>query len=148
MNKLLALLKTKKEMTFQQLKEALGVSDPTLAEYIKTLENQKRIENFLKSPDRRHRWYKIKLESAEEVDAQIGRYEAIKFIEGIQNPLYIYKPSPNGQKAIAAFAQADPSLRKPLDMIASAGLRFLTAPLRPGQKIAVVLMAEGRKKEK
>lgn len=95
LNKLLSLLEQHQELRFRDLKVQIGVSDPTLAEYVKNLENQNKIEAFFKPEDRRNKWYKIKHENREKVEAQIRKYEAIKSIE--ETPLEILKPKAQGK---------------------------------------------------
>ena len=99
--KLLSLLREHEQLTFGDLKNKLSVSEPTLTEYIKDLEEENWIEPFFKPEDRRQRWYRIKVESKEKVDSQLGKYEAIKFIEGIPNPIYIHREK--GKRAIGIF---------------------------------------------
>ena len=147
LNKLLLLLKQHEELTNRDLKEKMGVSDPTLAEYIKTLEKKGRIEHFFKTHDRRKRWYRIKPENRQKVEAQLGKYEAIRFIGSISNPVYTFVEKDG--KAIAAF-MSDPgaaSLRnvakRAMDAIVSANLKFpnlLKLSPAENQKMAVIIM--------
>lgn len=81
LNKLLAILAEMGELDFGRLRGKMEVSEPTLAEYIKILENQKKIECFFKPEDRRHKWYKIKPENREKVSHQITKYDLMDFIE-------------------------------------------------------------------
>jgi len=147
LNKLLSLLKQHEELTFKGLKEKMGVSEPTLTGYIKTLEGQKKIEPFFKPQDRRQRWYRIKPENRQKVEAQLLKYEAIRFIEGIPNPIYVFEEKDG--KAIAAF-MSDPGVatlrgfaKRAVQGIVSANLNFPNfLKLSPveNQKIAVVIM--------
>jgi hypothetical protein len=147
LDKLLKLLKEKKELTFKDLKNGLQVSDPTLTEYVKLLEKQNKIEHFDKPRDRRSQWYRIKPEKESIVHSQIGKYEALSFIKSIHNPIYSYRTSEQG-KSVAIFCGALDTVNrqtqeKALDRIVRAWpVAWVKLPRVPGQKIAVVIMAE------
>ena len=81
LNELLSFLTKEKEATFSKINERITVSQPTLAEYLKELEKEKKIEHFDKPEDRRNTWYRIKEQNRKIVEGQIGRSEGIKFIE-------------------------------------------------------------------
>jgi len=148
LNRLLSSLKQHDELSFGDLKEKVRVSEPTLTEYIKALEKQGRIEHFFKARDRRKRWYRIKPENRQKVEAQLLKYEAIKFIESIHNPVYVFRQKDG--KAIAAF-MSDPGnvalrdvAKKAMQNQVSAALNFpnlLKFSPAENQKIAVVIMA-------
>ena len=151
LNILLSLLKEHKEQTFKSLSEGLKVSNPTLTEYIKLLEEQGKIERFNKAGDRRNQWYRIKPESEEQVTKQLGKYEAIHFIEQIQNPIYNYKAEKGIAGAIFLSEPSDQKDRKmyediPKTVLNIPGLlktiKFATRTLKSGTKMAVVLMIE------
>jgi hypothetical protein len=122
----------------------LEVSDPTLADYIKTQEGDRKIEMFLKQGDRRNKWYRIKPEHEEQVKTQLGMRKAITFIESINNPLYAYKPEKG--RAVVAFmtgtgdSTIDNAARTVLNMQASFALKKLKLPNIANQKIALILM--------
>ena len=148
MDKLLLLLKEKKELTFKKLKEGLGVSDPTLTEYVKLLEQQKKIEHFDKPTDRRSQWYRIKEGKENEVKSQVGKYEAINFLRSIQNPVYHYRP---GKKIeLAAFSAVPASVnRKEYQKMVESVVDNIPVWLLRGlpkleQKMAVVIMVNGK----
>lgn len=146
-NKLLNLLKQYGKLNSSSLEEKLGVSSPTLSSYLKELEENGDIEHFFKPKDRRERWYRIKFESREKVEAQLQKYEAIKFIEGMSNPLYTFEQDKSGNKAIAAFiSRIDPKSDKLGEKIASQIAKqcvgFLKTPLL-NRKMAVVIMVKG-----
>jgi len=151
LEKLLILLKQHGELIFKSLKEKMEVSEPTLAEYIKILEQEKRIEHFFKSKDRRERWYRIRPESAKKVDAQLGKGVAVRFIEGIPNPVFYYSP---GKISIAAFEsvpatmnrnKSEEQIKSIVRNMARTSKIFNVIPsLKTDQKIAVVLMVEGK----
>ena len=109
LNKLLSLLKEHGELQYSDLKEKLGVSDPTLTNYIKELEKQGKIEAFFKPEDRRQRWYRIRHESQRLVDAELGKYRTIRFIEGIVDPIYLEEISKDGSKGMSLFSSVPPS---------------------------------------
>lgn len=147
-NKLLSLLKNHGKLRFYDLKEKLRVSSPTLSQYLKELEGDGKIETFhVKGEDRRIRWYRIKPENRKNVETQLGKYEAIRFIEGISNPIYSYVE--DGEKAIAVFMsgidqRVERLAQKMADQMASQYLKFLKLKLLPNQKIATVIMTKGR----
>lgn len=160
LTKLLSLL-TRKESRFYELKEKLNVSEPTLTEYIKKLESKQQIEAFLKSEGPRQKWYRIKPESKKNVETQIRQYEAIKFIEGMENPLYEYqeKNSEFVDRAVALFYSGLPPKHRAhttwLKERAKESLEMITPPYDepvkyPNAKIAIVLMmkAKGGEKQK
>lgn len=106
---ILGLLKKHVELRNIDIKEkmrekGIALSDPTLAAHIRNLEKDGRIGHFSKPQgDRREKWYKIKSERMEEVEGELNKYEAIKFIESIPNPVHVFKASKDGNKAIAGF---------------------------------------------
>ena len=107
LNKLLSLLKQFGELQFHELKQKLEVSEPTLTEYLKKLENENKIEAVFKPNDRQKKWYRIKAESKEIVEGQLGQSEVIKFINEIPDLVYVYKePLKDEDIAIAAFGSA------------------------------------------
>lgn len=151
--KIQGLLERKKELKYSELKRELNVSDPTLSDYIRKLEEMERIEHFFKS-DRRERWYRIRAKSLKKVEASLRKYEAIQFIESISNPIYSYKS--DGKKAIAAFVSlpVNDALREKVqraaDTIVSWNLNIpnlLKASPDKEAKIAVVIMISAKKEE-
>jgi len=145
---LLKLLDKYEELRYSELKRELHVSDPTLSGYIKNLENNmERIEHFFKL-DRRERWYRIKPESHKKVKASLGRHDAIQFIESFSNPVYSYKESKDGKKAIAAFMSLPlrederKNAQSKVDGAVSHFLKAVETLLRPDKdtKFAVVVM--------
>lgn len=152
LNRLLSLLKQHGELTFSDLKEKMGVSEPTLTKYIKTLEKQEKIKPFFKPEDRRQRWYRIKLENKKEVEAQLGKYEAIKFIGRISNPVYIDEPSKDGSRAMALFSSVPPeenreAWEKELRKKTMFGMLLKVFPrLKKECDIALVIMVRGKRK--
>ena len=152
LNTLLSLLKEHKERTFKDLSKGIEVSNPTLTEYIKLLEGQNKIEHFDKAGDRRSQWYRIKPESSEQVTDQLGRYEAIRFIKGIPNPIHVHKKE--GDLSVSAFVTASPIInRKEQEKRINAildkhALRLLKVFLRlkPSKgKLALVIMLDSEK---
>ena len=151
--KLQSLLTKRKELNFKQLREGLHVSEPTaLAEYVKLLESQGKIEHFDKAGDRRSQWYRIKAENAKDVETQLGKYEAIRFIKSIPKPVYKYKT--DGKFLVAAFItnphdQPREIFEKKVEAILSGvALRFLKAffGLKPREgKLALVIMLDAEK---
>lgn len=85
LNKLLQLLEEQKELNNRQIKEAMNVSDPTLAEYIRLLESQQKIELFKKPEDRRHSWYRIAEKKRAQVETQIAKYKVGEAIGRVEN---------------------------------------------------------------
>ena len=147
LNKLLSLLKKHKVLSFKQLRLKLRVSEPTLAEYIKALEQDQQIEHFYKHKDRRYRYYRIRPENQEKVDSRIRRYEAINFIASMPNPVFVQKG--DNYRSIAGFTwdptKSDKQLKEMLEKsLQSIALRFLPKAL-PNQKTAIVIMIAGDK---
>ena len=113
------------------------------------LEESNKIERFrIKGEDRRIEWYRIKPESLGKVEASIGRQDAIQFIKSFSNPVYSYKESKDGKKAIAAFMsmplQEDErkNAQSKVDGAVSHFLKAVETLLHPGKdvKFAVVVM--------
>ncbi len=146
-NKLLKILQEHKELNFKQLKEGLGVSDPTLTEYIKDLERQNKIEHFDKPEDRRSQWYRINTENSEQVKAQLLKYQATQFIEGIQNPVVASKKKGKAQISLFATANEEPEELKEelsglVELLAQVASGFEVAK---GQKMAITITLDGTK---
>ncbi len=137
LDKLRTFLKEHKELTFKQLKEGLQVSDPTMTDYIKILEEKNEIEHFDKPEDRRSQWYRIKPESKDQVYSQIGKYEAIKFIESINDPIYAFKQI--GKGAVAAFVSSN--VENPEDVTSVVDAMAMLVPKVKKGKMAIVIMA-------
>jgi DNA-binding Lrp family transcriptional regulator len=155
LTKLLFLLEKHKELTFGVLKEELRVSEPTLTEYIKTLEDkEKKIEHFFKLGDRKHKWYRIKPQNRQLVEAQLGKYEAITFIENLSKPIYVYEPMPNRKGAVAAFANIPSKPRQVVETILRGTVKGSTpilakvSKLSKGEEIALVIMMSGNGDDK
>lgn len=152
LNRLLLLLKHHGEITFKDLKEKMGVSDPTLTDYIKTLEKQEKIEHFFKARDRRKRWYRIRKERTKLVETQLGKYEALKFVEEIDNPIYLYEQSKDGSRAMALFSSVPPTENREVwekDLRKKTKLRLLLKVfprLKKECDIALVIMVRGKNK--
>ena len=156
--KILDLLDRSDDLRFTKLKEKSGFSAPTLSSLLKILEEDDKIQRFhVKGEDRRIKRYRIKPESKLKVEAQLGTYEAIRFIEGISDPVYIYKPPlKNGKVAIAAFSSSVGKTRettaKGLDLGIST-LAHYYQKLKVGSlisdkdKLAIVIMIGGEKAE-
>jgi len=150
LNHLLQLLTTK-EMRYSDLKRELGVSHPTLADYIKYEEALGRIEPFLKTEgDRRETWYRIKPENRHEVDAYLLKTEAIQFILGISSPVHYFK---RGKLSVAAFTSVSEKMNRKewqgkVKGIVNrmAFLSKIVPSLRTDQKMAIVIMVEGKKR--
>ena len=162
---ILRLLRDNNELRNIDLKKKLAekgiqVSDPTLSAYIKSLEEAGKIEHFSKTGserDRREKWYRIRTESIETVKGELYKYEAIKFIESIPDPIYAYQVSPDGRKAFAVFASLPDAnvpnnvrikMRQTLETFAKGLFSFYIRTLMnvlkiKGQKVALVIMAEG-----
>jgi DNA-binding Lrp family transcriptional regulator len=153
LNRLLSLLKQYGRLRSDELKEKLGVSSPTLAHYIKQLEEKERIEHiYIEGEDRRFRYYRIKPKNFENVEAQLGKYEAIRFVEKISNPLYVYRESNDKKKAIAPFIsplgqpKLDTVMKASVTQIVSYNLNSISKLLRlPNQQnMAIVIMVKGK----
>lgn len=153
LSELLGLLKQHGKLRSSALEEKLGVSSPTLSAYLRELKRENKIEDLtVKNEDGRFKWYRIKPESKKHVDAELGKFEAIRFIDAISDPIYCYEEDKDGGKAIAAFvSRIDPRVdrvaEKMTDQIVKPYLKLLRmTTLLPNQKIAVVIMVKGKEK--
>ena len=152
LSELLGLLKQHGRLRSSVLEKKLGVSSPTLSAYLRELKRENKIEEDLtvKDEDRRKKFYRIKSESQKDVEAELGKFEAIRFIDAISDPVYCYEEDKDGGKAIAAFvSRIDPRVdgvaEKMTNQIVKQYLKFLRmATLLPNQKIAVVIMVKGK----
>lgn len=150
LSRLLQIINDKKEATFDALKTNLKVSSPTLTEYLKRLEAEKKIEHFEKPEDRRNTWYRIK--DSSRVLAQIGKYEATQLIDNLSNPFF-HEEKRQGL-SVSAFAEvhglkdrskAEQSFKEEMDGIVDIFEGF-QEDLKPGDKIAFVVTISGGKK--
>lgn len=150
--KILSLLKENKELMFKDLSEKIGVSNPTLTEYLKLLESRNEIEHFDKPEDRRSCWYRIKPESEEKVTTRLRKYEAVHFIEEIHNPVYNCRAEKGISAAVFLSQPPEPKDKKMYEDITRAALnpmmlkllRVGIRGLKPGTRMAVVLMIEDK----
>lgn len=134
-----------------QLKTKTGLSMPVLSNHLKNLENKELIENF-RDPqkDRRFQWYRIKPENAETVKGQLGKYDAIKFIKEIHNPLYVF--SKKGKVSVAAFSAVPATTNRKLyeetqkAILNKQALGFLKTfmGIKPNQRTALIIMVDGK----
>lgn len=88
-----------------QLLAKTGLSMPVLSSHIKKLEKEEKIEHFEKEENRKQRWYRVKPNSVQIVKAQLGRFEASRFIDSLINPFYIVESK--GNYTVSLFAQWD-----------------------------------------
>jgi DNA-binding MarR family transcriptional regulator len=132
---------------YAKINKTSKISQPTLSKHLKQLEKDKieRYWNKNKSGD----CYRIKPENREKVKAEIQKHEAIKFIEGISNPVHHFEP---GKKIdIAAFtsvlatinrAECQTEVKKTVKKMAK--LFSFIPSLKTDQKMAVVIMVRGK----
>ncbi|MCJ7635403.1 hypothetical protein MUP77_23815 [Candidatus Bathyarchaeota archaeon] len=148
-NRLLSYMKGKGSVSFTEGKTFLNVSSVTMASYLRQLLEDKQIEHYYEIQEgqkRRKEKYRIKKDSFEKVNSQVGRHEAIRFIEGISNPVYSFRKE--GSRAIASFSSVSATMnRKEWEkvnqfIINRFPLRRIPK-LKTDQKIAVVIMVEG-----
>ena len=147
--KILSLLETHGKMRYRDLKEKMNVSNPTLSDYIKFWEEQGKIEHFWGTRDRREKWYRIKPKNKEKVEGQLRKFEVIKFVEGISNPVYVFEQSNDGTTAIGVFTsvigtekdrqKAKEAIRKILPL----SVKFFKH-YKLKHKLAVVLMKKAK----
>jgi DNA-binding HxlR family transcriptional regulator len=148
----MGLLKKNDKLKFGDMEKLLPFSRVTLSKHLRELEESNRIERFrVKGEDRRIEWYRIKPESLRKVEASLRRYEAVKFIESFSNPIYSYKESKDGKKAIAAFVslpgqESRKIAQSAVDKVVSGNLRLMglgsMLKLSPDKdaKLAIVIM--------
>jgi hypothetical protein len=149
LNKLRKIIKEAGEIAYPDILEKMKpTSEVTIADYLKELYNNEEIESFKKkNEDMRRTFYKPK----EKVDAQIGRYEAIQFIESLQNPLYAKVPIDGITiSAFAEFSEAknEKSERDFRGEVVADTCTFASSltkmKLGKGEKIALVVTIEGK----
>jgi DNA-binding Lrp family transcriptional regulator len=158
LDKLLAFLQKNKEASFANLQKELGVSNPTLTEYIKELENieKPKIEHFDKpEKDRRHTWYRIKSKSSSLVAAQVGKYEAIQFINSLVEPIYGYDKQENVSVSFFAVKptvkdrnKAEREMKEELLKPVLEGVKIMSNYALKGEKLVFVVTVEGQETER
>jgi len=84
----LKYIKEKQPIKYSELKKLVTVSDPTLSDYLRELLKEELIEFYEDPKDRRIKWYKIKPEKNQQVEAKILKHESTQFVENLQNPLF------------------------------------------------------------
>jgi hypothetical protein len=133
----------------------MDVSEPTLTEYIKILEIERKIESFSKPEDRRNTWYRIKPENSPLVNADIGKYEIIQFIDSLKNPIYGYEQQGNVSASIFAVkptvkdrTEAEKSLKTEVLPVILAEFEGYEEQLKKGEKLVFVVTLEGKEGEK
>lgn len=161
LNKILKFIKDNgknQHTSYSDLKKVLPVSDPTLSDYLRELIKQGSIEHAEDPRDRRKKWYLIKQDKKQEVEAKLLKYEAIKFIDSIENPTYFTEKSKRYKLSATIFV---PSIEGPLQKAWQINTKFMTKAwlkdlvkdaeekklkqilkAKPGLKVAVVLTAE------
>jgi len=130
---------------YGKINDVSNISQPTLSKHLKQL--GEKIEHYW-DKKKNALCYRIKPESREKVETELGRFEALRFIEEIYNPVYYYHP---GKVSVAAFSSVSATMnRKEWEgKVKSIVERMATMSkfiplLKTDQKIAVVLMVEGR----
>lgn len=129
LTKILSLLQERKRLTFTEIQKELGVSNPTMCDYIEELKDK--IEPFLynehgKKP---HPYYRIRPKYNRKVEAILGQSKALEFIKSFSEPLYSYKESQSKKASISALTQ-EPNLKeieKPQETLDSITLSVLPA---------------------
>ncbi len=152
-NRLLSYMTEKGSVSFTEGKSFLNVSSVTMASYLTQLLGEHKIEHYYeiqKEQKKKKEKYRIKKESFEKVNSQVGRHEAIRFIEGILNPVYSFRKE--GSRAIASFSSVSATMnRKEWEKVNQSiikGFPFRIFPkLKTDQKMAVVIMVEGEPKK-
>ncbi len=145
------------ELTFSSLREKLGVSEPTLTKYIKSLEAKSEIEAFVKPQNRREKWYRIKPENKERVNTQLAKYEAIQFIEEIPEPIYVHENVRDKGITVEAFASIPREPKKVVEEVLGGIVsgfamalrtRWLVRKLSKGEKVAIFITMSGDQVER
>jgi transcriptional antiterminator len=95
-NKLLALIK-KKPMSFNALKSELGCTAATLSHHLKILKGDEGGTPLIRKVinEKGKPVYEPIPERSNAIASEIGRYEAIQFIDSLKNPLYSHEPIDN-----------------------------------------------------
>ena len=133
---------------YAKINETSKISQPTLSSHLKQLEKEEgKIERYW-NKKKGGNYYQIKLENREKVEAQIHKYEAIKFIEGIPNPVYYYHP---GKASISAFTSVPQTMnRKEWEGNVKSTVKKMSKlfnfipSLKTNQKMAIVIMVRGK----
>jgi len=146
-NRLLSYMKEKGSVSFGEGKAYLNVSSVTMTSYLRHLAPE--IEHYeVLGEGKKKKRYKLKKKSLEKVDAQIGKYKATQFIEGISNPIYYGKKK--ASVSIVAFSSVPATINREKwgknvqNIVNRFPLRLIPELKNPQQKIAVVIMAEGK----
>lgn len=147
----LKFLREKGNLSFTEGKTLLNVSSTTMSSYIRQLLCDQKIEQYSiieeKKPKKQR--YRLSKENLAKVQADIGKYEAIQFIEELQSPIYYHTKSKDGRTAVAAFADGNTQKQRDIfQTILGAGCEYA---VRLYQKInvspvrtAFVIMMEPR----
>jgi DNA-binding MarR family transcriptional regulator len=149
-NKILTLLRNS-DMRFSELQQELSeISPTTLDKHLKTLLKKNLISRYW-NEDKKARYYQITLESKDQVQTQLSKYEAIKFIKEIPRMTH-YSPQPKGKINLAVFTSV-PATQPRKEWIEEWQQKISTATkllkisrierLLSNRKTAIVIMYEG-----
>lgn len=128
-SELLRFMKEHNFVTFSETKAFLNVSNVTLSEYLRQLlDDEKIIRCYLKQEGqkKRKKGYQLRTESLPSINSQIGKYEAIKFIEEMAEPIYSYSEGKDHRTATAVFADSSFKPTKLIQALADRYSNFVT----------------------
>jgi len=139
-----------KDMRFSELQQNLSDMSPTtLTEHLKKLINRGLISRYW-NEDKKANYYRVDPKSKDQVTGSLGKYEAIKFLRDIHNPMYVYQEK--GKMRVAAFSNVPATVnrkeyeKKQKAILSKQALRLLNLFVKTpaaGNKMALVIMLEG-----
>lgn len=149
MNELLDLLAKHERLQSGDLERMLRVTPPTLSNYTKKLLADGTIESY-QLDDARKTFWRIKSERKPGIETQLSRFKAVKFLEGLDEPIYIHQETPDRKASVALFAslpnKSPRAAEKVLSLIVEGFARVLPRWIKafaPGDKLALVVMIGG-----
>jgi len=154
--RILAALQGAGWIRYQNLKEKTELAKSTLSKYLKELVEEKILER--KRELESGEWpipvsYRIAKKEKSFVEAKVGRYDAVSFIETLESP--VYKSGKKGKITVSAFMSPieeqyrESAQRKVNGIVGSKSwvwrvLGWQFSKLMPGKKIAVIITMEGK----
>ena len=147
MNELLILLTKHERLISGDLERMLGVSAPTLSNYTKKLEANGIIESYQLDENRQKTYWRIKSEQKRTVETHLSRFKAVKFLEGLNSPIYIHRDTLDRKASVALFASLPNKSRSAAETILGGivegfalVLPRLIKQFQSGDRLALVVM--------
>jgi DNA-binding MarR family transcriptional regulator len=147
--KLIDLLSSK-PMRNKDLLSKLKWSPSTLTKHLRTLENEKGIIRLvIDAKNHKNRFYEITPESKDNVNTEIGMYNAIQFIKNLSIPLYGYLKQGNVSVSIFAEKPTVKNRKIALDELNKETLPYMVSlfegsdeEMKKGEKLVFVVTIE------